>query len=84
MYIGQTIELLGEGCEYFMASLVEYVLEPKDWSTIALEAKFYNIFPEELPRIPPRREVEFEINSALDMTPISKVPHRWNQHSLRT
>lgn len=45
--ISEADELLAEGCEAFVVSLVKSESKPKDWSTI-LAAEFFDIFPEEL------------------------------------
>ena len=34
------------------------------------------MFPEELPRIPPEREVDLSIEVVQGMTPISRAPYR--------
>ena len=38
--------------------------------------KFPDVFPEELPGLPPDREIEFEIELLPGTTPISKAPYR--------
>nr|GFD06568.1 putative reverse transcriptase domain-containing protein [Tanacetum cinerariifolium] len=42
----------------------------------ALEAQFSDVFPDELPGIPPVREVEFNIELIPGSEPISKAPYR--------
>ena len=37
---------------------------------------YMDVFPEEWPRLPPRREVEFGIDLIPGMAPISKAPYR--------
>nr|GFD30668.1 putative reverse transcriptase domain-containing protein [Tanacetum cinerariifolium] len=39
-------------------------------------SKFPDVFPDELPGIPPVREVEFNIELILGAEPISKAPYR--------
>lgn len=43
---------------------------------IPMVSEYLNIFPEELPRLPPDRAVEFSIDLLLGTTPISKTPYR--------
>ena len=38
--------------------------------------EFPEVFPEELPGIPPEREVEFAIDVIPDVMPVSKAPYR--------
>jgi hypothetical protein len=38
--------------------------------------EFMDVFPEELPGMPPEREVEFYIDLIPGMTPIAKRPYR--------
>lgn len=51
------------------------LLSLSDLSIVLVVAKFSNVFPEELPRLPPRREMEFEIDLAHDSASISKAPY---------
>src|SRR3954469_16195690 len=43
---------------------------------------FPDVFPEELPRIPPTREVEFVIDLKPDTFPIAKRPYKMPPHEL--
>lgn len=43
---------------------------------IPMVSEYLNIFPEELPRLPPDRAVEFFIDLLLGTTPISKTSYR--------
>ena len=43
---------------------------------IPVVQEFLDVFPEEIPGIPPLREVEFCIDLVAEVTPISKVPYR--------
>ena len=38
--------------------------------------EFLDVFPEELPRLPPEREIEFCIDVVPSMDPISMLPYR--------
>ena len=37
---------------------------------------YLDVFPKELPRLPPQREIEFAINVVLGATPASITPYR--------
>ncbi|KAL5551405.1 hypothetical protein UlMin_001581 [Ulmus minor] len=43
---------------------------------IAVVQEFLDVFPEELPGIPPEREISFEIELLLGSAPVSKAPYR--------
>ena len=43
---------------------------------VRVVSRFPNVFPEELPRLPPDREIEFEIELLLGTMPISRTPYR--------
>jgi len=45
--------------------------------------EFIKVFPEDLPGIPPDREITFEIELLLGITPISKAPYRMAPTELR-
>ena len=43
---------------------------------IPVVCEFSDVFPEELPGLPPNRDVEFKIELVLGTTPISRRPYR--------
>lgn len=43
---------------------------------IFIVREFSNIFPNELPRLPPDQVIDFEIDIMLRAGPISKIPYR--------
>jgi hypothetical protein len=45
--------------------------------------EFVNAFSEDLPRLPPDREIKFSINLLLDTAPISKAPYWMASNELR-
>ena len=45
--------------------------------------EFPNVFPDEIPGMPPLREVEFCIDLAPGATPISKAPYRMTPTELK-
>ncbi|XP_035546546.1 uncharacterized protein LOC118348608 [Juglans regia] len=52
--------------------------QPNEPQLLVIEVvrEFPNIFPDELPGLPPNREIEFLIDLILGMTPISKTPYQ--------
>ncbi|XP_012828508.1 PREDICTED: uncharacterized protein LOC105949735 [Erythranthe guttata] len=57
--------------------IVETLDEDKiDLFKVPTDCKFPDVFPEDLPGLPPDREIEFEINLIPGSAPISKAPYR--------
>lgn len=50
---------------------------------IPVVREYPDIFPEELPRLPPRRDVEFAIELVPGTTPISRRPYRMAPDELK-
>nr|GEZ98471.1 putative reverse transcriptase domain, aspartic peptidase domain protein [Tanacetum cinerariifolium] len=72
----QARTLLSRGCEGFQATIhdtTSYVPSIHDQPIVS---EFPDVFPDELPGIPPVREVEFNIELILGAEPISKAPYR--------
>ena len=57
-----------------------YAIEVRDSGSgledISVVREFSDVFPEDLPGIPPDREIDFQIELALGIEPISKAPYR--------
>nr|AAQ56283.1 putative polyprotein [Oryza sativa Japonica Group] len=51
-------------------------------SEIPIVSEFGDVFPEELPGMPPKREIEFRIDLALGTTPLYKRPYRMAANEL--
>ena len=45
-------------------------------SEVPILCEFPDVFPEELPGVPPERQVEFRIDLVLGAAPIAKAPYR--------
>ena len=66
-----------KGCVRYLASVVDTLIKvATEQSNMRVVCRFPNIFPEELPGLPPDREIEFEIELLPGTTPISKAPYR--------
>ncbi|RVW44872.1 hypothetical protein CK203_087095 [Vitis vinifera] len=75
-------KIIGQGNIGFLAYAVneENDLKLED---IPIVRDYPDIFPEDLPSLPPEREVEFTIDLALKTTPISKAPYRMTPMKLK-
>ncbi|WJZ82022.1 hypothetical protein VitviT2T_001820 [Vitis vinifera] len=67
--------LLKKGCQGFLAYVVneEHDLKLED---IPIVKDYPDVFPDDLPGLPPEKKVEFTIDLAPKTTPISKAPYR--------
>nr|GFA74149.1 retrotransposon protein, putative, Ty3-gypsy subclass [Tanacetum cinerariifolium] len=59
-----------------LASLIDTLSDGPSLETHPIIRDFFNVFPEELPGIPPEREVKFGIEFILGTQPISKASYR--------
>ena len=50
---------------------------------MSVVSEFVDVFPDELPGLPPHREVEFGIDLVPGATPISKAPYRLSPAELK-
>ena len=80
IFATRAYKLLNKGCTAFLCA-VEVLetpeLEPKD---IPIVQEFLDVL-QEVPCLPPDREIEFAIELLLDTAPISKAPYRIAQQS---
>ena len=70
-------KMLANGCIGFLANIVDKRKEDKlGIGDVPIVQEFEEVFPEDLPGLPPDREIEFEIELAPGTGPISKAPYR--------
>ena len=73
----QAKRMISNGCTGFLASAVDKTKEvepsPED---VPVVKEYVEVFPEELPGLPPQREICFEIELLPGTSPISKAPYR--------
>nr|GFB47144.1 putative reverse transcriptase domain-containing protein [Tanacetum cinerariifolium] len=72
----QARTLLSHGCEGFLATIHDTTSDVPSIHDQPIVSKFPDVFPDELPGIPPVREVEFSIELIPGAEPISKAPYR--------
>ncbi|GJU12945.1 putative reverse transcriptase domain-containing protein [Tanacetum coccineum] len=68
--------LIYHGCEGFLASIKDTSLDGPRLESHPVVQNFPDVFPDELPGLPPEREVEFTIELTPSAGPISKAPYR--------
>ncbi|GJT90832.1 putative reverse transcriptase domain-containing protein [Tanacetum coccineum] len=73
-------EYLTKGCHIFLANITvtkdEEKSKEKRLEDVPVVQKFPKVFPEDLPGIPPTRQVEFRIDLVPGATPIARAPYR--------
>ena len=70
----QARRFLRKGCEAFLALVLNSRREQVNLEKISVVKEFLDVFPEELPGIPPEREVDMSIEVVHGTTPISRAP----------
>ncbi|GJW37562.1 putative nucleotidyltransferase, ribonuclease H [Tanacetum coccineum] len=68
--------LISHNCEGFLASIKDTSLDGPRLESHQVVRNFLDVFPDELPGLPPEREVEFTIELIHGAQPISKAPYR--------
>ncbi|KAL5787294.1 hypothetical protein ACOSP7_004243 [Xanthoceras sorbifolium] len=69
-------KLIRKGCEAYLAQVVDSRKVNAEIQNIPTVYDFADVFPEELPGLPPQREVEFVIDVVLGTSPVSIAPYR--------
>ncbi|KAL8124891.1 hypothetical protein AgCh_012526 [Apium graveolens] len=72
----QAKRLLWQGCEAYLAHVMDTKKETPTLHEIPIVREFPDIFLEELPGLPPDREIEFSIDLIPRAKPVSKAPYR--------
>ncbi|KAL0453903.1 UNVERIFIED_CONTAM: Transposon Ty3-G Gag-Pol polyprotein, partial [Sesamum latifolium] len=75
--------LIKEGCEAYLASVHDTTKVRLGVLEVPVVREFSNIFPEELPVLPPHREIDFEIETIPGAAPISIAPYRMAPSELK-
>jgi hypothetical protein len=78
----QATRLLKQGCSGFLACVTKEAPEAM-LEGIPIVRVFVDVFPEELPGLPPDGEIEFTIDLLPGTRPISKAPYRMAPLELR-
>ncbi|KAL5564046.1 hypothetical protein UlMin_033793 [Ulmus minor] len=75
--------MLNKGCVGYLASLIELPENGLLANQVPVVQEFVDVFPEDLPGLPPDREIKFSIDLVPGTAPISKAPIVWPYLSLR-
>ena len=70
-------KLLAEGCIGFLTNMVDKTQETKSRpEEVPIVKDFMEVFPEDLPGLPPEQEIAFKIELLSGSAPVSKAPYR--------
>ncbi|KAJ9542955.1 LOW QUALITY PROTEIN: hypothetical protein OSB04_029461 [Centaurea solstitialis] len=67
---------LAKGCASYLAYVIDTKLEKKEIADVDVVREFPDVFPEDLPGLPPERQVEFHIDLTPGAAPIARAPYR--------
>ena len=74
---------LRKGCEAFLALILDSKREQVNLENIPVIREFPDVFPKDLPGVPPEREVDLSIEVVHGTTPISRTPYRMDPTELK-
>ncbi|XP_076913608.1 uncharacterized protein LOC143572301 [Bidens hawaiensis] len=69
-------KMLRKGYPAFLAHIVDTQAKEHKLEDIPVVRDFPEVFPEDLPGLPPERQVEFRIDLVQDAAPVAKSPYR--------
>ena len=69
-------KMIKDGCTAYLAHVIDSSQSAKELNDIPAVSEFPDVFPEELSGFPPDREIEFTIEVAPGVAPVSIPPYR--------
>jgi hypothetical protein len=69
-------KMMRKGRKVYLALVVDAHERKGELASIPVVREFSNVFPEELPGLPPERKVEVSIDTLPGTSPIAQVPYR--------
>ena len=72
----KTEKYIKKGCFAFLAHITEKKSEEKRLEDVPIVREFPEVFPEDLPGLPPARQVEFHIDLVPEAAPVARAPYR--------
>ncbi|GKD92839.1 hypothetical protein Tco_1372676, partial [Tanacetum coccineum] len=72
----KTESYISQGCQVFMIHVMEKKSDEKILEDIPVVKEFLDVFPKDLPGLPPIRQVEFQIDVIPGAVPIAQTPYR--------
>ena len=75
--------MVRKGCEAYLAYVIDKKKVEPSLSNIPTFCDYPDVFPKELPRLPPLREIDFAIDVVQGATPTSITPYRMASMELK-
>nr|GEW77970.1 putative reverse transcriptase domain-containing protein [Tanacetum cinerariifolium] len=72
----KTERYISRGCKVFIVQVIEKKSDERRLENIPVVREFPDVFLEELPGLPPVRQVEFQIDLIPRATPVDRAPYR--------
>lgn len=72
----RVVKYMNEGCQAFMVHVMEDKSKDRRLEDVPVVNEFPDVFPEDLPGLPPERQVEFQIELVPGVAPVAKAPYR--------
>ena len=72
----QANKMLRKACQGYLVYAIESANSEMKLAKVPVVNEFFDVFPGDLPGLPPDREIEFEIELAPGIEPISIAPYR--------
>ncbi|GJV97029.1 putative reverse transcriptase domain-containing protein [Tanacetum coccineum] len=72
----KTERYISRGCQVFIIQVMEKKSDEKRLEDIPVVREFPEVFPEDLPGLPPVRQVEFQIDLIPGAAPVARAPYR--------
>ncbi|XP_070010710.1 uncharacterized protein [Nicotiana sylvestris] len=76
-------KMIKKGCIYHLVRVTDTNAEALSFEFVPVVNEFPDVFPDELPRIPPDREIDFGIDMIPGTQPISILPYRMEPVELK-
>ncbi|GJR23692.1 hypothetical protein Tco_0972219 [Tanacetum coccineum] len=73
---GEKKKYIEKGGELFLAQVTEQEPKEKRLEDVPVIRDFPKVFPEDLPELPPPRQVKFRIDLILGAAPMARAPYR--------
>ncbi|GKC24275.1 putative reverse transcriptase domain-containing protein [Tanacetum coccineum] len=71
------------GCHLFLSHLTEKKLKEKRFEDVPIIRDFPEVFPDDLPGLPPPMQVEFQIDLVPGAAPVARTPYRLAPSEMR-
>jgi len=79
----QAKRLIRQGCKVYLAFVTVGLRESKELADHPIIQDFLDVFSDELPSVPPYKEIDFSIELLIGIQPISKTPYRMVTNELK-